>query len=273
MTIRALALALGFPSHSYVSEIETGKKIPSTEMIIKLAELFQVSVDQLVHDEREIDNSAGTIHATQLTTPVMDKATPPSRSWQVLLLGGAAGTGKTSVSYRLARYFDIGITEVDDFQVILECMTTPEQQPVLHWWRTHPGAGELAAEEIVEHTIAVGRVMAPALTAVIANHLETQMSIVLEGDFILPALVTQPDFVGMVNDGNVRALFLYESDLAQIVANFLLREPEHGPQHKRAEVSWLYGQWLKAEAERYNIPALPARPWDTLFDRVLAAVR
>ena len=54
MTIKALALALGFPSHSYVSEIETGKKRPSTEMIIKLADLFQVTVDELVRDERDI---------------------------------------------------------------------------------------------------------------------------------------------------------------------------------------------------------------------------
>ncbi len=54
LTVKALALALGFPSHSYVSEIETGKKIPSTEMIIKMADLFGVTVDQLVRDEHEI---------------------------------------------------------------------------------------------------------------------------------------------------------------------------------------------------------------------------
>ncbi len=54
LTVKALALALGFPSHSYVSEIETGKKIPSTEMIIKLADLFGVTVDQLVRDELEV---------------------------------------------------------------------------------------------------------------------------------------------------------------------------------------------------------------------------
>jgi transcriptional regulator with XRE-family HTH domain len=58
MTIKQLALALGFPSHSYISEIENGKKIPSTEMIIKLADLFKVSVDQLVRDEIELDGEA-----------------------------------------------------------------------------------------------------------------------------------------------------------------------------------------------------------------------
>ena len=50
-----------------------------------------------------------------------------------VLIGGASGSGKTSVSYRLANHFNVGITEIDDFQVILERMTTPEQQPELHW--------------------------------------------------------------------------------------------------------------------------------------------
>ncbi len=63
-----------------------------------------------------------------------------SRRWDVLLLGGAAGTGKTFVSYRLAQYFGTGITEVDDFQVLLETLTTPEGFPELHYWQT-PGSG------------------------------------------------------------------------------------------------------------------------------------
>ena len=62
----------------------------------------------------------------------------PARQWQVLLLGGPSGTGKTAVSYRPAQYFGIGITEIDDFQALLERMSIPEQQPVLHFWRTHP---------------------------------------------------------------------------------------------------------------------------------------
>ncbi len=203
----------------------------------------------------------------------MDDSLPPrSRSWQVLLLGGSSGTGKTAVSYRLARYFGVGITEVDDFQVLLECMTTPEQQPVLHFWRTHPAPGQLSAAEIMEQGLAVGRVMAPGLAAVIANHLETQTPIVLEGDFIHPALAAQTSFAGVPHAGQVRAVFLYEEDEAQLLENFLRREPETGPQTKRAQVSWLYGQWLKAEAERYGLPALPARPWDTLFDRIVAAL-
>lgn len=194
------------------------------------------------------------------------------RSWQVLLVGGASGTGKTSVSYRLAHHFDIGITEIDDFQVILERMTTPEQQPILHYWRTHPEAGEWPAEKIVELTIDVGRATIPALESVIANHLESQTPVVLEGDYLLPALAAQSAFDGLANHRQVRAVFLYEEDESQLRENFARREPEAGPQEKRARVSWVYGQWLKQEAERLGLIALPARPWSDVFERVLTAI-
>src|SRR2546423_141621 len=82
---------------------------------------------------------------------------------------------------------------------------------------------------------------APGLEAVIANHLESKTPVVLEGDFIHPALAAQTTFAGMPNGGQVRALFLYEEDEGQLVENFLQREPEQGPQATRARVSWLYG--------------------------------
>jgi transcriptional regulator with XRE-family HTH domain len=55
MTLKEMALALGFISHSYASEIETSKKKPNTEMIIQIADLFGVTVDQLVRDEIDLD--------------------------------------------------------------------------------------------------------------------------------------------------------------------------------------------------------------------------
>ena len=52
-----------------------------------------------------------------------------ARSWQVLLLGGASGVGKTHVSYPLARYFDVGFTSADDISTVLERMTDRSSIP------------------------------------------------------------------------------------------------------------------------------------------------
>ena len=158
-----------------------------------------------------------------------DQARPPVRRWQVLLLGGPSGVGKTAVSYRLARHFGVGVTEIDDFQALLERMTTPEHQPAIHFWRTHPAPDQLPAGEIIEKLLEHGRAMETGLEAVIANHLETATPVVLEGDFIHPVLATQASFSGQVNGGRVRAAFLHEPDEQQLVANYLSREPESGP--------------------------------------------
>ena len=47
------------------------------------------------------------------------------RTWDVLLIGGTSGSGKTSISYRIAQHFGVSITEVDDFHEMLLHMTTP----------------------------------------------------------------------------------------------------------------------------------------------------
>ncbi len=58
---------------------------------------------------------------------------PGDRGWHVLLSGGASGVGKTQIGYRLARHYGVGLTEVDDFQVILQAMTSPDDFPEFHF--------------------------------------------------------------------------------------------------------------------------------------------
>lgn len=63
------------------------------------------------------------------------------------------------------------------------------QQPMLHYWKTHPEAANLPPERILELHLAVSEVLIPPLVAVVANHIETNTPIVLEGDYIVPALI------------------------------------------------------------------------------------
>lgn len=55
MTLIGLADALGYASYSYLSEVETGKVNPSLELALKVSRLFNVSLDQLLKDELEVD--------------------------------------------------------------------------------------------------------------------------------------------------------------------------------------------------------------------------
>jgi hypothetical protein len=185
----------------------------------------------------------------------------PRRPWDVLLVGGASGVGKSSLVYPLARRYGVPVLEVDDIVCALKAVTTPEQQPELFYWDTHPEAFRQPPEAIMEQGLALSIALQPALEAVIGNHLETDMPVVIEGDFLLPALAARADFAGVPAGGRVRALYVVESDLDAIVGNYRAREPGTGEQRLRAEVSMAWCGWIRREAGRLGVPVLAARPW------------
>ncbi|MGC9669882.1 hypothetical protein ACNTMW_25485 [Planosporangium sp. 12N6] len=180
--------------------------------------------------------------------------------WRVLLIGGASGSGKTALSYPLARRYGTPIVEVDDLVEALLVMTTPNQQPALHYWSTHPEAADLPADLIVERQIAVAQALRPAIEAVVANHVQTDTPVIIEGDYLLPGPLPE----------HVRAVFVHEPDVDQLVHNYGLREPAAGEQRHRAEASARYGEWLAHQAALAGIPVIAPRPWDTALDRLEA---
>ena len=105
----------------------------------------------------------------------------------------------------------------------------------------------------------------PAVKTVIENHLETERPVVLDGDYILPEVLDGDPW-----RGRVRGVIVYEPEEAAIVRNLAAREPHAGEQTKRAQVSRLHGEWLREECARYGVPAVPARPWGSAVERVIA---
>ncbi len=187
-----------------------------------------------------------------------------NNNWDVLAIAGPSGVGKSCLSYPLARTFDVPLVEADDLFHAVEALTRPVQQPWIHYWRTHPESAQLPAAEVLDLHLKVCRALTPALRAVIDNHIETGMPIVLDGDYILPELAAE-------YKERLKAVFLYEEDVDQLVHNFRTREPQSGEQRARAEVSALFSQWQKSECERLGLIALPARPWATVLERAVAA--
>ncbi|NJN65213.1 MAG: helix-turn-helix transcriptional regulator [Chloroflexaceae bacterium] len=54
MTVRELAHALGYTSHSHIGDVEIGKRKPSLELVMKVAQFFKVTMDQLTWDDLEV---------------------------------------------------------------------------------------------------------------------------------------------------------------------------------------------------------------------------
>jgi transcriptional regulator with XRE-family HTH domain len=55
LTLKELASELDLVAHGYISELELGKKLPTVELVLKVAGLFKVSTDELLRDDMELD--------------------------------------------------------------------------------------------------------------------------------------------------------------------------------------------------------------------------
>lgn len=55
VTLVWLANQLDYSTHSYISEVESGQKLPTVQFVLKAARLFHVTTDELLKDELEVD--------------------------------------------------------------------------------------------------------------------------------------------------------------------------------------------------------------------------
>lgn len=133
-----------------------------------------------------------------------------------------------------------------------------------------PDADGVDAFDAPGGLIALGEFMSPAIEAVVENHVDRRIPAVIEGDGILPSLFDRPPIRKRATSKGVHAVFLYEPDEDSLIANHHTRgvgvtSRTHARKNHR------FGEWLRHEAERRGLPTLPARPWDTLAARMLAA--
>jgi 2-phosphoglycerate kinase len=183
-----------------------------------------------------------------------------SRPWIVTVVCGATGVGKSRVAIPLAARYGVPLGETDDIVTALLAITSADDQPVLHYWETHPEVMSWSAERIADLHFSVSDVLLPGLRAVIADHVEFGAPVVLEGDYLVPELV-----VGFGDA--VRAVVLHEPDVDRIAANLGAREP--GADHAgRAAVSLAVGARLAARARDIGVPVVRPWPWLDGLDRV-----
>jgi transcriptional regulator with XRE-family HTH domain len=55
LTLKELASALGYTSYGYISELEAGKKLPTLQLVLDVADFFNVTTDQLLKDELDVE--------------------------------------------------------------------------------------------------------------------------------------------------------------------------------------------------------------------------
>jgi len=201
--------------------------------------------------------------------------------WSVLLIGGASGSGKTTVAKEIAR--DRGITwvQVDDLRLALQWsnvrLSSGAATEAFYFFERTPNVWNQPAGCLRDSLIAVGEVMTEAIAIVIGNHIVQGDPVVIEGDGILPGIVEHPDLRAFVERGDLRTVFLMPESADELLRNMFVRgrgitNPQETPQVRRiAEMNWLYSQWLEHEALRRAIPIIKTQPWETLKERIVSS--
>ena len=187
------------------------------------------------------------------------------RNWTVLFIGGASGTGKSSIAYEIARFYGVNVLEVDDVHLSVKTVTTKEDFPAIHYWNTGVNWRDIGVDGNVNWLIDVSKEMIPVLKEVVNRHIEDKLPIIIEGDFIYP------EFTISFENPEVKSIFVIESDINQILQNYLSREGGD-LQHYRAEISIAYGKWIADTCNQNGIRVIESRPWDTVLTRAIKSL-
>ena len=202
------------------------------------------------------------------------------RPWEVLLIGGVSGAGKTVAAAELARRLSIPWIGVDDLRLALQwtrvSLPAPGQTEALYFFLNTPDVWSLPPERLRDGLIEVGEIMSPAIDVVVSNHLGNAGPVILEGDGILPSLAGRPEVKAGIDSGRVRFVFIHEPDAERLYANYLQRNrsPEgHFETELRAEARTkaLFSDWIATEARKRKLPVIDSQPFETLIERIAAA--
>ncbi|MBD0669688.1 AAA family ATPase, partial [Streptomyces sp. CBMA156] len=173
--------------------------------------------------------------------------------WDVLLIGGASGLGKSRAAARLSARHGAFVVEFDDVVAALQAATTADGHPGLHHFDGLPDPDALPADRVLELQIATARALDDALLGVVRNRLTVPVPAIVEGDYLTPAAAARAAAEAAGQGRRVRAVFLHEDDPARIGANYAEREPDCGPQSGRAAVSARYSAWLAGQARAHAL--------------------
>jgi len=184
------------------------------------------------------------------------------RDWIILLIGGASGTGKSTLAYEIAKFYGINVLEIDDITQALKSLTNKDILPNIHYWDSGINWMDIGVDGNKNWLINVSKEISTALKAIVDRHLEDNLPIIIEGDFISSELILSFD------KEKVKSIFVIEPEKNQILQNYFNREGGE-LQNYRAEISVEYGKWLKNECINLGINYIEPRPWDSLLKRAI----
>lgn len=201
----------------------------------------------------------------------------------VILLGGTAGVGKSTVATDLATRLDIPRTQSTDMlREVMRMMLPQRLLPVLYAssfeaWRTLPRAQDPAADRgalLVEGYQSQADLIALPCEAVIRRALRERVSLIMEGVHVCPSVISRVPAEGDVVVVPVM-LAVRKPDLlrARIRGRAARAVQRRAERYLRSfESIWGLQEFLLSEADRQQIPIVENEDKDRAVQAVLTRV-
>jgi 2-phosphoglycerate kinase len=210
------------------------------------------------------------------------------RAWQrvlrrerplVLMLGGATGTGKSSLATELAYRLGISrITSTDVVRQVMRAFFAPGLMPALHYSSFEAGAGlkmpmpdPEGDDRALYGFIQQAEQVAVGAAAVVDRAVQEGLSTVLEGVHLVPGLVEVPE----QHTATVVQVLLTIQDEEAHQAHFIARDSSSGGARALDRYLRHFGEirriqdYLVARAERIGVPIVDGLDGDDALRAVL----
>ena len=184
------------------------------------------------------------------------------------LIGGSAGTGKTTVAAMLAEKLGISWLQADSTWLALKAGSTMESLPDLRFFPELEGSG-IEFDAFDERFKRGSEIVCAALDTVLDHELEGRRAgMVLEGTWMTAEWMTRA--AARFPGADCRAIVLFESDPEALLAALLSRSGRDRTPSELdfADWAWRIGLRLAADATAAGIPVVASRPRDSMLERV-----
>ncbi len=194
----------------------------------------------------------------------------------VVLIGGATGTGKTTIANELAHRLGIGkVLSTDTIRQIMRMMISPDLLPAIHRssfeaWKDHPGGERAVVEAFREQS----RRVLIGVQALLDRALQENDSLIIDGVHLVPGAM---DFKGIEEKSYLIPILVSTLRRKDHLERFPLRQQSAGNRVAKRyrdnfEAIVEIQSHLLDAAEEYEVPIVDNRSFDETVVSVLSAV-